>query len=105
MSDLAEFDSLYLLNLLQSWMRTAWKSLFPSNRSLLTSRPSYIARTARTMASASVSNPSEFTTPVNKTAHAFDKTVLDALLARRFFYAPAFEIYGGTHSQTNRKIC
>ncbi|KAJ6551809.1 hypothetical protein B0H19DRAFT_1158993 [Mycena capillaripes] len=32
---------------------------------------------------------------VNKTAHAFDKTRLDALLNRRFFYAPAFEIYGG----------
>lgn len=47
------------------------------------------------MASASVSKPSEFTTPVNKTAHAFDKTILDALLARRFFFAPAFEIYGG----------
>ncbi|KAJ7631933.1 hypothetical protein DFH06DRAFT_1337453 [Mycena polygramma] len=32
---------------------------------------------------------------VNKTAHKFDKTRLDALLNRRFFYAPAFEIYGG----------
>ncbi|KAJ7254652.1 glycine-tRNA ligase [Mycena haematopus] len=32
---------------------------------------------------------------VNKTAHTFDKTRLDALLNRRFFYAPAFEIYGG----------
>jgi glycyl-tRNA synthetase len=35
------------------------------------------------------------TTVVNKTAHAFDKTRLDGLLNRRFFYAPAFEIYGG----------
>lgn len=34
-------------------------------------------------------------TTVNKTAHPFDKTRLDALLNRRFFYAPAFEIYGG----------
>ncbi|KAG6861175.1 hypothetical protein C0995_002982 [Termitomyces sp. Mi166 len=34
-------------------------------------------------------------TVVNKTAHAFDKTRLEALLNRRFFYAPAFEIYGG----------
>ncbi|KAH0826326.1 hypothetical protein J3R83DRAFT_5278 [Lanmaoa asiatica] len=33
--------------------------------------------------------------PVNKTAHPFDKTRLEALLNRRFFYAPAFEIYGG----------
>ncbi|KAJ7080618.1 hypothetical protein B0H15DRAFT_787055 [Mycena belliarum] len=32
---------------------------------------------------------------VNKTAHTFDKARLDALLNRRFFYAPAFEIYGG----------
>ena len=33
---------------------------------------------------------------VNKTAHQFDKTRFEALLNRRFFYAPAFEIYGGT---------
>ena len=32
---------------------------------------------------------------VNKSAHAFDKARLEALLNRRFFYAPAFEIYGG----------
>ena len=32
---------------------------------------------------------------VNKLAHPFDKARLDALLNRRFFYAPAFEIYGG----------
>lgn len=32
---------------------------------------------------------------INKTAHEFDKTNLDALLTRRFFFAPAFEIYGG----------
>ncbi|KIJ64005.1 hypothetical protein HYDPIDRAFT_112513 [Hydnomerulius pinastri MD-312] len=32
---------------------------------------------------------------INKTAHPFDKTRLEALLNRRFFYAPAFEIYGG----------
>ncbi|CCM01791.1 uncharacterized protein FIBRA_03858 [Fibroporia radiculosa] len=35
------------------------------------------------------------TTTVNKTAHPFDKARLEALLNRRFFYAPAFEIYGG----------
>ncbi|KAF7315087.1 Glycine-tRNA ligase [Mycena indigotica] len=34
-------------------------------------------------------------TSVNKTAHPFDKIRFDALLNRRFFYAPAFEIYGG----------
>ncbi|KAF8880636.1 glycyl-tRNA synthetase [Infundibulicybe gibba] len=32
---------------------------------------------------------------VNKTAHPFDRTRFEALLNRRFFYAPAFEIYGG----------
>ena len=32
---------------------------------------------------------------VNKNAHPFDKGRLEALLNRRFFYAPAFEIYGG----------
>lgn len=32
---------------------------------------------------------------INKTAHPFDKTRFEALLNRRFFYAPAFEIYGG----------
>jgi glycyl-tRNA synthetase len=35
--------------------------------------------------------------PVNKTAHPFDKTRFEALLNRRFFYAPAFEIYGGAY--------
>jgi glycyl-tRNA synthetase len=33
--------------------------------------------------------------PVKKTVHPFDKTRFEALLNRRFFYAPAFEIYGG----------
>lgn len=36
--------------------------------------------------------------PINKTAHPFDKARLEALLNRRFFYAPAFEIYGGTNT-------
>ena len=34
-------------------------------------------------------------TTVNKTAYLFDRSRLEALLNRRFFYAPAFEIYGG----------
>lgn len=34
-------------------------------------------------------------TEVDRTAHPFDKANLEALLSRRFFYAPAFEIYGG----------
>ncbi|KAI0266344.1 glycyl-tRNA synthetase [Gloeopeniophorella convolvens] len=33
--------------------------------------------------------------PVNKSAHPFDKTRFEAVLNHRFFYAPAFEIYGG----------
>lgn len=32
---------------------------------------------------------------VNKTVHPFSKAALDDLLLKRFFYAPAFEIYGG----------
>jgi glycyl-tRNA synthetase len=48
-----------------------------------------------TASAASTSHPSELHPPVNKTAHDFDKAVLDALLARRFFFSPAFEIYGG----------
>ncbi|KIM31192.1 hypothetical protein M408DRAFT_15064 [Serendipita vermifera MAFF 305830] len=32
---------------------------------------------------------------VNKTAHPFTKANLEDLLLKRFFYAPAFEIYGG----------
>ncbi|TRM58541.1 hypothetical protein BD626DRAFT_410407 [Schizophyllum amplum] len=35
-------------------------------------------------------------TQVDKTAVPFDKTALESVLNRRFFYAPAFEIYGGT---------
>lgn len=35
------------------------------------------------------------TTVVNKDAHPFSKPQFEALLNRRFFYAPAFEIYGG----------
>lgn len=50
---------------------------------------------SRMSASASVTNPSTLAEPLNKTAHAFDKGQLDAMLSRRFFYAPAFEIYGG----------
>ncbi|KAI0031887.1 glycyl-tRNA synthetase [Vararia minispora EC-137] len=33
--------------------------------------------------------------PVNKSAHPFDKARFETVLNRRFFYAPAFEIYGG----------
>lgn len=32
---------------------------------------------------------------MNKTAHDFDKQAFDGLMIKRFFFAPAFEIYGG----------
>lgn len=37
---------------------------------------------------------------VNKTAHEFKREALEALLIKRFFYCPAFEIYGGTSRST-----
>ena len=46
-------------------------------------------------ASASRSQKNHTMTVVNKTAHPFSKTNLEELLIKRFFYAPAFEIYGG----------
>jgi glycyl-tRNA synthetase len=54
-------------------------------------------------ASASTANPSTLAVPLNKTAHAFDKGQLDAMLSRRFFYAPAFEIYGGELDYTGKQ--
>jgi len=51
---------------------------------------------ARKMATpASSATPNTLATPVNKTAHEFDKALLDTTLYRRFFFTPAFEIYGG----------
>lgn len=41
---------------------------------------------------------------VNKDFHTFEKTRFEALLNRRFFYAPAFEIYGGTFRIINKSI-
>ena len=61
---------------------------FASHRTIHTTLP-------KMSASASTANPSTLAAPLNKTAHAFDKGQLDAMLSRRFFYAPAFEIYGG----------
>ena len=37
-------------------------------------------------------------TEVDKTAHPFGRANIEALLSRRFFYAPAFEIYGGANA-------
>jgi hypothetical protein len=36
---------------------------------------------------------------VNKTAHPFQRAALEAVLIQRFFYCPAFEIYGGEPPQ------
>lgn len=46
-------------------------------------------------ASASRSQKNRTMSVVNKTGHPFSKTHLEELLIKRFFYAPAFEIYGG----------
>lgn len=53
-------------------------------------------------AAASNSTPNNFAAPVNKTAHQFDKSVFDSTLTRRFFFTPAFEIYGGKSSFVGR---
>ncbi len=37
------------------------------------------------------------TPEVNKSAHAFERGALEGLLIKRFFFAPAFEIYGGRY--------
>lgn len=54
-----------------------------------------MSTTAAADTSASSSTPNTLAQPVNKTAHAFNKTEFDSLLSRRFFFTPAFEIYGG----------
>ncbi|CAK5276558.1 unnamed protein product [Mycena citricolor] len=64
---------------------------------LLRSRTSrhFIRSATRTATWNRIPRDTSTMTTVNKTAHPFDKTRFDALLNRRFFYAPAFEIYGG----------
>lgn len=54
-------------------------------------------KAADTSASASTPNTlaAQPSSVINKTAHAFNKTEFDSLLSRRFFFTPAFEIYGG----------
>lgn len=37
------------------------------------------------------------TQSINKHAHPFDRSQIEGLLIKRFFYAPAFEHYGGQH--------
>lgn len=68
-------------------LRTRWRraSCLLPRHSLAPNRLAHIA-----MATAAT---------VNKATHPFDKARLDALLNRRFFYAPAFEIYGGEHRE------
>lgn len=56
------------------------------------------------MASASTATPNTLAAPINKTAHAFDKTLLDSTLSRRFFFTPAFEIYGGVSLCVTRAL-
>lgn len=45
--------------------------------------------------SSSSATPNILAPAVDKTAHEFSKADFDSLLSRRFFFAPAFEIYGG----------
>lgn len=81
-------------------LRTLLPRLQALNRSFSSTR-NHLANpwskhtTVKMSAAASTDSPNAFTQPINKTAHEFDKGALDATLSRRFFYAPAFEIYGG----------
>lgn len=52
-----------------------------------------LTSSAALLARSKMSQPTS-TTPV-KDAHPFERSQLESLLIRRFFYAPAFEIYGG----------
>lgn len=77
-------------HLYSSWTRTlspliAARSIFKRTATFSTSSVTFKAHTPSIMSVADI----------NKTAHEFDKSDLDAVLTRRFFYAPAFEIYGG----------
>ena len=79
---------------LQRYMRKTLSAL--SSRAI--TRPPirpFTSSIPKMAAAASNSTPNTLAVPVNKTAHEFDKTVLDATLYRRFFFTPAFEIYGG----------
>lgn len=43
-------------------------------------------------------------TSVQKDAHPFERASLESLLIRRFFFAPAFEIYGGQFPPTSLSL-
>lgn len=92
--------------MLNAAIRTAKATSYLSPFKTLLARPTAPAvrylHTTKVMsaAAASTNTPSELAVPTNKTAHAFDKSALDALLLRRFFFAPSFEIYGGTSAGT-----
>ena len=77
--------------------RMEWRSLLRSSRSL--SRPCLgLTPFRRTMATLppTLEPATTAASSTNKTAHPFTRAALEDLLSRRFFYAPAFEIYGGT---------
>jgi hypothetical protein len=77
--------SFYLLHPIKVFMRLAAR---PSHPFFNQSYRSKIRHTIH-------HHRSNMASSVNKTAHPFEKARLEALLNRRFFYAPAFEIYGG----------
>ncbi|BGP06170.1 Glycine--tRNA ligase 1, mitochondrial [Rhodotorula toruloides] len=72
------------------------RGLVQGTRTILAATP-FLTRpltsSAALLARSKMSQPTS-TTPV-KDAHPFERSQLESLLIRRFFYAPAFEIYGG----------
>lgn len=80
------FASSCMLRSLVQGTRTTLAATSPSLTRTLASSAPLLARSK-------MSQPTS-TTPV-KDAHPFERSQLESLLIRRFFYAPAFEIYGG----------
>ncbi|PRQ73937.1 hypothetical protein AAT19DRAFT_15504 [Rhodotorula toruloides] len=72
------------------------RGLAQGTRTTLAATPSLtrtLTSSAALLARSKMSQPTS-TAPV-KDAHPFERSQLESLLIRRFFYAPAFEIYGG----------
>lgn len=85
-----------------SWIPTRSTPTGHLLRSLITK--AYYRSPLKMAAAASTDTPNAFTAPVNKTAHAFDKVALEGTLARRFFFTPAFEIYGGVSDASDMDL-
>ncbi|POW07061.1 hypothetical protein PSTT_08526, partial [Puccinia striiformis] len=78
------------------------KQLWPAKTSIrpITTHPSVLQHLLRFM---SVPPPAASPAPqsIVKDTHPFNRTQLEGLLIKRFFYAPAFEHYGGSTLQSN----